>query len=259
MHPMSDLLVSRDGHVQIAEINRPPHNYFDTKLISLIADAVEAADADETIRVTLLCANGKSFCAGANFVGDQPTTPEGRRAESRGLYDQGLRIFRGRKPIVAAVQGHAIGGGLGVALSADFRVATPETSFAANFTKLGFHPGFGLTVTLPELVGPTTASLLMLTGRRVKGEEAQSIGLCNVLVPAEALRDEAMKLAREIAESSPLGVRSTRETLRMGLVERIEKRLDRELEEQSWLRETEDFAEGVRATAERRPANFKAR
>jgi len=256
---MSDLIVTRDGHVQIAEINRPPHNYFDTKLISLIADAIEVADADPTLRVTLLCANGKSFCAGADFRGNQPTTPEERRADSRRLYNHGLRIFRGRKPIVAAVQGHAIGGGLGVALAADFRVATPETSFSANFTRLGFHPGFGLTVTLPDLVGPTRASLLMLTGRRVGGEEAYRIGLCDVLTDSDSLRAEAMKLAQEIASSSPLGVTATRETLRLGLVERIEQRLERELEMQSWLRETFDFAEGVRATAERRPANFQGR
>ncbi|MBS7701393.1 MULTISPECIES: enoyl-CoA hydratase/isomerase family protein [unclassified Chelatococcus] len=256
---MSDLLISRAGYVQVAEINRPPHNYFDKELLALIADALDVADADKDVRVTLLCANGKSFCAGANFTGNQPETPEERRADSRQLYDQGLRIFRGKKPIVAAVQGHAIGGGLGVALAADFRVATPETSFSANFTRLGFHPGFGLTVTLPELVGNTTASLLMLTGRRVKGEEAFRIGLCDVLAPAESLRDEAMKLAQEIAESSPLGVKSTRETLRLGLADRVEERLKRELDEQSWLRETEDFAEGVRATAERRPAQFQAR
>lgn len=256
---MSDLLLSRAGHVQIVEINRPPHNYFDKELLALIADALEAADADSDVRVTLLCANGRSFCAGADFTRSQPETPEARRADSRQLYDQGIRMFRCRKPIVAAVQGHAIGGGLGVALAADFRVATPETSFSANFTRLGFHPGFGLTITLPALIGQSQASLLMLTGRRVKGEEARRMGLCDVLASSETLRDEALSLAREIAESSPLGVISTRETLRLGLVERIEERLKRELDEQSWLRETEDFAEGVRAVAERRPANFQAR
>lgn len=256
---MSDLNISRDGHVQVIEINRPPHNYFDTELLRQIADACDVADADADIRSNLLCANGKSFCAGANFTGKQPETPAERRADSRRLYDQGLRIFRGKKPIVAAVQGNAIGGGMGVALAADFRVASPETTFSANFTKLGFHPGFGLTVTLPNLIGPTKASLLFLTGRRVKGEEAYRLGLCDVLATTETLRAEAMKLAREIAESSPLGVKSTRETLRLGLVERIEEQLNRELDEQSWLRETEDFAEGIRATAERRAGNFMAR
>lgn len=256
---MSDLLISRVGHVQVAEINRPPHNYFNKELMTLIAEALIAADADPDVRVTLLCANGKSFCAGADFSGPQPETPEARRADSRALYNEGIRIFQAKKPIVAAVQGHAIGGGLGVALAADYRIATPETSFSANFTRLGFHPGFGLTITLPELVGPTRASLLMLTGRRVKGEEAYKIGMCEAVVPLEKLRDEAMKLAQEIAESAPLAVKSTRATLRAGLAERVEERLKHELDEQSWLRETEDFAEGVRATAERRVANFNAR
>lgn len=256
---MSDLLVSRSGHVQIAEINRPPHNYFDTQLLRLIADAVEAADADPEIRVTLLCANGKSFCAGADFTGKQPETPAERRADLRAHYDQGLRIFHGEKPMVAAVQGHAIGGGLGVALAADFRVATPATSFSANFTRIGFHPGFGLTVTLPELVGTTQASLMMLTGRRVRGEEALRMGLCEVLVAEDRLREAAMELAQEIAASAPLAVKSTRSTLRLGLAERVEERLHRELDEQGWLRETDDFSEGVRAIAERRAPLFKAR
>lgn len=256
---MSDVNVSRSDHIQTIELNRPPHNYFDRALIALIAAALEAADADDAVRVTLLCANGKSFCAGADFTGKQPETPEERRADSRALYDQGLRMFAVRKPIVAAVQGHVIGGGLGLAVAADFRVATPETSFSANFTRLGFHPGFGLTVTLPDLVGTMRASLMMLTGRRVKGEEAYRIGLCDVLASAETLREEAAGLAREIATSSPLGVKSTRETLRRGLVDKVAAQLERELDEQSWLRETEDFAEGVRANAERRAANFQCR
>ena len=85
---------------------------------------------------------------------------------------QAVRIFRDKKPIVAAVHGAAIGGGLGLAVSADFRVTCPEARFAANFTKLGFHPGFGLTATLPELVGKNNAELIFYTSRRVTGEEA---------------------------------------------------------------------------------------
>jgi len=256
---VSDLLLSRSGFVQLAEINRPPHNYFDKHLLALIADALEAADADPAVRVTVLCAKGKSFCAGANFTDAQPATPEERRADIAQIYANGLRMFRCKKPVVAAVQGNAIGGGMGLALAADFRVATPNTRFAANFTRLGFHPGFGLTVTLPELVGATRASLLLLSGRRVKGEEAHAMGLCEILAAEDQLRDAAMRLAQELAESSPLGVISTRETLRLGLADRVEARLERELNEQTWLRETEDFAEGVRATAERRTPNFQGR
>src|ERR1700738_550817 len=138
-------------------------------------------------------------------------SPPGRRTPPA------VRIFRARKRIVAAVHGAAIGGGLGLAVSADFRVTCPEARFSANFTKLGFHPGFGLTVTLPELVGKNNAELIFYTSRRVTGEEATKMGLANVCVPQDQVRAEAMKLAAEIAECSPLGLLSTRATMRAGL------------------------------------------
>ena len=132
-------------------------------------------------------------------------------------------------------------------------------SFAANFTKLGFHPGFGLTATLPELVGKNNAELIFYTSRRVTGEDATRMGLANVCVPQDKVREEAMKLAAEIAECSPLGLISTRATMRGDLADRVLAATNHELAEQSRLRATEDFKEGVKATAERRVANFKGR
>jgi len=259
MDDFDDIKVQKIGHIQVIELDRPPHNYFDNALIKAIADRCEAGDRDDTVRVNLLCANGKSFCAGADFTANQPTTAEGRRAQARDLYGHGLRIFRTRKPIVAAVQGHAIGGGLGVALTADFRIATPETSFAANFTRIGFHPGFALTATLPDLIGRNRALDMMVSGRRVRGPEALSWGLCNKLVPLDDLRQAAFDHAMALAEAAPLAVVMTRETVRAKLLERIAAHLDQELDAQSILRETEDFAEGVAATAARRQPAFKGR
>ena len=168
-------------------------------------------------------------------------------------------IFRAETPVVAAVQGAAIGGGLGLALSADFRVTCPEGRFSANFTKLGFHPGFGLTVTLPELIGRQRASLLMLTSRRIGGEQAAEWGLADVCVPLETVRSAALELAREIAACAPLAVVSTRTTLRTGLADRVARQTDHELVEQNWLRETEDWHEGVAAAAARREPAFRGR
>ena len=189
----------------LIEIQRPPLNFFDISLINQIADALEEFDKDIEIRASVLCAQGKAFCAGANF-GDPArqeqeaaSAPKGDPADSLGsinhLYLHAVRIFRAKKPIVAAVHGAAIGGGLGLAVSADFRVTCPEARFAANFTKLGFHPGFGLTATLPELVGKNNAELIFYTSRRVTGEEATRMGLANVCVPQDQVRAEAMKLA----------------------------------------------------------------
>jgi enoyl-CoA hydratase/carnithine racemase len=263
----TDIGVDKTGHVGTIEIRRPPLNFFDISLINQIADALEEFDRDIEIRAAVLAAQGKAFCAGANFNDPARQAAEAREqsdpASSLGqinhLYIQAVRIFRARKPIVAAVHGAAIGGGLGLAVAADFRVTCPEARFAANFTKLGFHPGFGLTTTLPELVGKNNAELIFYTSRRVTGEEATRMGLANVCVPQDQVRAEAMKLAAEIAECSPLGLLSTRATMRAGLADRVMAATNHELAEQTRLRATEDFKEGVKATEQRRVANFKGR
>ena len=265
MNTYRDIGVERIGHVGLIEIRRPPLNFFDISLINQIADALEEFDSDIEIRASVLAAQGKAFCAGANFSDPARQEQEARQtadpASGLGqishLYIQAVRIFRNKKPIVAAVHGAAIGGGLGLAVSADFRITCPEARFAANFTRLGFHPGFGLTVTLPELVGRNNAELIFYTSRRVTGEEALRMGLANECVPQDQVRGAAMKLAREIAECSPLGLLSTRATMRAGLADRVMAATHHELAEQTRLRATEDFKEGIKATEERRVPNFR--
>jgi 2-(1,2-epoxy-1,2-dihydrophenyl)acetyl-CoA isomerase len=252
---MSDITVARDvDHVAVVEIQRPPANYFDAALIAELADAYERLDADPECRAIVLCSEGKHFCAGANLG-----SPDSPADEPRSLYRQALRLFANATPVVAAVQGAAVGGGLGLALSADFRVASPASRFSANFAQLGFHHGFALSVTLPALTGQQTALELLLTGRRVPGEEALSLGLCDRLAADDQIREQARALAGELALSAPLAVRSIRATLRAGLVERVEAALEREATEQDRLRESEDFREGVTASMERRPPQFQGR
>jgi enoyl-CoA hydratase/carnithine racemase len=259
---MSDIGIEKTNHVALVEIRRPPNNFFDIPLIREIADAFESFDEDVNIRAVVLAAQGKAFCAGANFGDGSTLDAQGRRPNEPGpgvapLYVEGNRLFRTKKPIVAAVHGAAVGGGLGLAMVADFRVACPETRFCANFTRLGFHPGFGLTVTLPGVIGQTKAALMFYTSRRVTGEEAYAMGLADVLVPQQQVRDAAIKLAGEIGENSPLGLIATRTTMRGDLADHVRKATDHELEEQTRLRKTEDFKEGVQAVFERRLPNFK--
>jgi enoyl-CoA hydratase/carnithine racemase len=207
----------------------------------------------------VLGSEGKAFCAGANFTGGASVLEASQPRNANPLYDAGLRLFACTKPVVAAVQGAAVGGGLGVALFPDFRVASPEARFAANFVKVGMHPGFGLTVTLPRVIGEQKALLMFMTGRRIDGETAYAWGLADMLVPAEKLRDTALQFAAEIAENAPLAVQSTRTTLRRSLAAAVRERIDREHAEQIWLARTEDHKEGIKAVAERRPGKFAAR
>jgi enoyl-CoA hydratase/carnithine racemase len=264
MGPFKDIGVNISEHVALVEIRRPPNNFFDAALIRELADAFEALDQDDKCRAIVLAAQGKAFCAGANFGDGSALNREGQRPGEQAqpvqhLYMEAVRLFRTRKPIVGAIHGAAVGGGLGLAMVPDFRVACPEARFCANFTRLGFHPGFGLTATLPEVIGKTSAALMFYTSRRVTGEEAHRMGLADVLVPQDQVRAAALKLAAEIAENAPLGLVATRATMRAGLADRVAKATAHELEEQTLLRKTDDFKEGVKAMSERRVPNFSGR
>ncbi len=258
---MEDLIIEHHGHVALVEINRPPNNFFDAALINGLADVFEELDEEPHVRALVLASSGKHFCAGANFgdAGAREERRQRRAEDGNPLYDAAVRLFATRKPVVGAIQGAAVGGGFGLAVMPDFRVTCPEARFTANFVKLGFHPGFGLTWTLPRLIGQQKAALMFMTGQRIDGVTAHQWGLADVLTDRDKLRDEAMALAGEIAENAPLAVMSVRATLRDGIADAVRAQTDHEFREQFRLQQTEDHKEGVRAVAERRPGNFKGR
>ena len=241
----------KKNHVAVVEICKPPNNFFSTNLISGLADTFEQLDRNNDVRVSVLCSQGKHFCAGADFSGDSNGN------DTLGLYAGAVRIFRCRKPIIAAIQGAAIGGGLGLALVADFRFASPEARFSANFSRLGFHQGFGLSVTLPQLIGTQASNDMFFTGRRVTGEEAAELGLCDKLVPLPELKNAATSYAQEIAKSAPLAIEAIRKTLRGDLADRVEKATLHEASEQARLVKTKDWVEGISASSERREPKFQ--
>ena len=254
-----DVAVTRlDGHVVQCEIKRPPNNFFDIALISDLSDCFEAIDEDKDIRAIVLCSDGKHFCAGANFGSNERAAELEKRTESdrNPLYDQAVRLFRCKKPVVAAVQGAAVGGGFGLALMADFRVVCSATRMTANFVKLGFTPGFGLTHTLARIVGHQRANLLFMTGRRINGDTAMEWGLGDVYTDDDNVRNAAIELATEIAENAPLALLSLREQMRPGLADAVNDVTTIESREQKWLQSTNDHKEGVKAVAERRTGSF---
>lgn len=229
------------------EIQRPPNNFFDEALLTELADALSALDDDDTVSCVVLCSAGKHFCAGADLRGMGA-------AGIRRVYRQAFRLFASRTPIVAAIQGRAVGGGLGLALAADFRVAAPGSRLTANFARLGFHQGFALTATLPRLVGSQRALELLYTGRVVEGEQAVELGLCDRL--ADDPRAEAVAFAGEIAGSAPLSLTAIRATMRRGLLAEVATALEGEADAQAALLPTTDFAEGVDAAMGRRAPVF---
>jgi len=255
---MSEVKITRDGHVATVELQRGPNNFVDIKLISEIADAYDTLDADPEIRAIVLASDGKHFSAGANLAervkddGDSIT-----QEATRHLYKEAHRLMSSRKPVVAAVQGAAVGAGIGLALSADFRVGSADTRLSANFCRQGYHPGFGTTYTLPRIVGEQKAAWLFYTGARVPGDEAYDMGLLDWLVPSDQIRAKAQEVAAEIAISAPLAVEFTRKTLREGMIEAFRQATYNEAFEQNLLRPTHDFKEGVNAMNERRVPAFK--
>jgi enoyl-CoA hydratase/carnithine racemase len=247
-----------DGHIAEVEIQRGPNNFFDHELIRDMADCFDDIDVNPAVRAIVLCSQGKHFCAGANFSsGARQAAPADRDpTKPNPLYTEAVRLFRNQTPVVAAVQGAAVGGGFGLAVMADFRVICPDTRMTANFVKLGFTPGFGLTHTLSRIIGLQKANLLFLTGRRINGETAMEWGLGDIFTNTANVRDAATELAREIAENAPLAVVSLREQMRPGLADAVKATTDIENSEQFRLQQTNDHREGVKAVAERRPGNF---
>ena len=246
--------VERQGHVAIVELRRPPFNFFSFDMICHLADAFRALDDSPWCRSIVLAAEGKAFSAGAEFGSATPTLDS---SMARGVYEQAVRLFETRKPIVAAVHGAAVGGGLGLALVADFRVTCHAARFSANFARLGVHCGFGISTTLPRLIGVNPAALMLLTGRRLSGTEAREIGLADQLVPQADVRSGAIALAVELAACSPIAVQDMRQTLRQGLADAVRAAVARELRCQTAHAATADLREGIKAYAERREPVFR--
>lgn len=234
-------------HVAVVELRRPPSNFFNEGLLRTLADTISGLDEIDEVRSIVLCSEGKHFCAGADLRG---MDAKGIRR----IYRQAFRLFTGRKPIIAALQGSAVGGGLGLALAADFRIASPDARLIANFARLGFHQGFGLSATLPALIGQQNAKELLYTGHTVTGTTAKEINLCDAT--ADDPRRAAVDFGRAIAESAPLSVQAIRSTLRRNLVAEVQKALEVEADAQIALLETTDFAEGLDAAICRRSPRF---
>jgi 2-(1,2-epoxy-1,2-dihydrophenyl)acetyl-CoA isomerase len=230
--PCVQTTVGADG-VGIATFGEPPNNYLNIWLLTAINNALAGLAAREDCRALILRSEGKHFCAGRDFSASR--TPEDTPER---LYAEAVRLFRLDKPWLALVQGGAIGSGFGLAVAADFRIAAPAAYFHANFVKVGLHHGFGLSVTLPAVIGEHQARRVLYFGDRIPADAAQAMGLADVVAePGEELLAEGQRFAARLAALPPAALAAIRMTCRKGLTEtEFRAAVAHESSEQSRLR-----------------------
>jgi enoyl-CoA hydratase len=259
--PELPVLYDVADHVATITLNRPENrNSMTPDVLEGLGGAVSRARADADVRCVVVTGRGSSFCAGADFRARREEIPEVAPFErSYAMYAPFLSLLDVEVPTIAAMQGHAIGGGLGLAVVCDLRVANREARYGANFVRLGLHPGMATTYLLPRLMGVPRATEWLLTGRIGSGQEAAEAGLVQHAVAAESVRDKALELAREIASAAPLAVRWTKRSIYQGLGWNPSEHARLEAHVQSRTMETEDFREGVAALLEKREPSFRGR
>lgn len=235
-------------------------NAMTPELLDAFAAASAAARADAGARCIVVTGSGSCFSAGADLKASLQRGGDAAPHErSYAMYEPFLSLLDIEVPVVAALNGHAVGGGFGLALVCDVRIGNRDAKYGANFTRLGIAPGMAISYLLPRLVGVSRASELLYTGRLIKGDEAERIGLLSEAVAADQVLPRAMALAETIAESAPLAVKLTKEALRRGLGWDVRAAARAEAHAQAASLDTEDAAEGIRAAREKRPPRFSGR
>lgn len=253
------VLYSRTGHIGVLTLNRPDQrNAMTPELLSDFAVAVAEAKADRGARAVVLVGRGSCFSAGADLhsslkTGDPNALPHER---SFAMYEPFLELRNVRVPVIAALQGHAVGGGFGLSLMADIRIANERDKYGANFARLGIHSGMAISFMLPRLIGVSRAAELLYTGRLVIGAEAERIGLVSEALPGEQVLPRAMALAEEIAISSPRAVRLMKQTMTTLLDWDVVGAARHEALLQSESLTTADATEGLAAMREKRTPQF---
>lgn len=252
------VLFDVQGHVGQITLNRPEErNSMTPELLGAFAEAVGAARARSDLRCLVITGTGGNFCAGADLHGDFGQRARLPHENFLELYRPFLAVGDLEIPVIAALNGHAIGGGFGLALMCDLRVANMQGRYGANFARLGLHSGLAVSYILPRLIGLPKANELLLTGRLVTGAQAAAMGLANYAEEPEEVLRRAHSLAQQIAGCAPLAVRMIKASIYRGLDwhPRQVAELDAHLQARTF--EMQDAREGIRALLEKREPEFK--
>lgn len=255
------VLVEKTGYIAQITLNRPNNrNSMTAEVMTAFSRAVETIKADQELRCLIITGSGKTFCAGADFKsGGENDLFQSANLSLLNMYQPFLDLQQITIPIIGALNGHAIGGGFGLALMCDIRVAKKSAKFGANFARLGVHSGMAISYLLPRLVGLPLASELLYTGRLINGVESQRIGLVNYAEAEEHVLSKARELAEEIAASAPVAVRMLKRSIYRGLDWDLTVAAEWEAHCQSRTFEMDDAKEGISALLEKRVPDFKGR
>ena len=259
-----------DGGVATLTLNRPANrNSMTGELLDGFASAIAAAQQDALLRCLVITGTGSCFSAGADFKsiiqrdshdeaggGGPAATPSQR---SYAMYEPFLSVLDLAVPVIAALNGHTVGGGFGLALVCDVRIGARDVKYGANFARLGLHPGMAITMLLPRLVGASRAAELLYAAELIDGATAERYGLLSRAVAAEEVLPAAQTLARSIAANAPIAVRSIKRTLNRGLADAAREAARNEAYAQAESLATQDASEGIAALLAKRPPIFRGR
>jgi enoyl-CoA hydratase/carnithine racemase len=257
------LFAVEDGVATIT-LNRPKRmNAFTFPLGAELERAYARCDADDAVRAVVLTGAGKAFCAGADMGGGDETFDDvegSRRAADPGREVRRLGAWQVRKPVIAAINGHAVGVGMTLALQCDLRFAARDAKLAFAFVRRGIIPELASHSILPRVIGFSRAADLLLSGRTIRGEEAAELGLVSEALAAEDVVPRAMEWARDVAvNAAPASVAIAKRLLWEGVTETPRETMAKEGPLLTWVGKQADAAEGVRSFLERRPPAWKLR
>ena len=259
--PDAPVLIEKTDNIAQITLNRPQNrNSMDSEVMPAFLERVKEVTKDRDLRCVIITGTGKSFCSGADFKSARDESPDLLPHERlMNIYEPFLRIGDVKVPTIAAMNGHAIGGGFGLALICDIRVANRDAKYGANFGRLGLHSGMAVSYMLPRLVGLPKANELLFTGRLIDGQTAARMGIANYAVEADDVLKKAWLLAHEIAACAPAAVRMMKRSVYRGISWDPRSAAELEAHSQSRSIETEDAQEGISALLEKREPDFKGR
>lgn len=259
----NEVVVERRGAVAVLTLSRPDVlNALSVSMATALQEALETAAADADVRVVVITGEGRAFSSGGDIAFMKNVVDRGGRFEDfRPLVGGGPGVVRAimhlDKPVLAAVNGVAAGGGMSLALACDVRWAAEGARFGQSFVKIGLHPDWGAVYTLPRIVGISKALELMWTGDLIDAAEAARIGIVSRVLPGERLLPEMMELANRLARGPAVALAEIKKSAREALGYTLEDALARELAAQERCWGTSDAREGFQAFLEKREAKFE--